>query len=395
MPKKRPEKYLTRREWLARTTMLACGTVFFGLDQAALAQYTTDILAGSRYVGIVPFVNEPPQIMDRPVNEELDGRLLTDLSKIGQSMGVVPTDIFYIRSRASKLLKLGQPWSIKITWPEGSIQLPIERLLAESYSMGVHLMECSGNTIEGHFGMIGTASWGGVPISRILDPLKMDSRPGRILISGFDTYVEKSRTPIPGASWIFSVDDLIRTGAFLATHMNGRPLTLDHGSPVRLFVPHWYGCACIKWVNEISVVDENAEATSQMKEYASRTMQKGVPLLAKDYESALIDPAAMPIRVEQWHVDGRTVYRVVGLLWGGLRPVDNLLIRFNPDMPYVKVPRKYPFPDDTWIFWVHVWEPKQAGTYRFRLKIDEPPLRTRRLDMGFYDRSVTITDPSV
>jgi len=393
MPK-RSKKYLSRREWLARTTLLACGTLFFGLDQTILGQ-THDYLAGARFIGVIPFVGEPNQIMDRPVFEELDGRLLTDLSTIGQSSRVIPTEIFYIRSRASKLLKYGQPWSIKITWPEGSVDLPIEKLLAESYSMGVHLMECSGNTIEGHFGMIGTAAWSGVPFSRILEPLKMAGRPGRILVSGFDTYVTKSRTSIPGASWIFSVDDLINVGAFLATHMNGKPLTLDHGSPVRLFVPHWYGCASIKWVNEISVVDENAEATSQMKEYAGRTMQKGVPRLAKDYEPALIDPAAMPIRIEKWHINERTVYRVVGLLWGGLRTVDNLLIRFNPNDPYVRVGQKYPVIEDSWTFWTHVWQPKKTGTYRIRLKIDEPPLRTRRLDMGFYDRSVTITEPSV
>ena len=60
----------------------------------------------------------------------------------------------------------------------------------------------------------------------------------------------------------------------------------------------WYGCTCIKWLNAITFVDNDAEATSQMQEFAARTHQHGVPKLAKDYKPAIIDQAAMPIRVE-------------------------------------------------------------------------------------------------
>ena len=65
--------------------------------------------------------------------------------------------------------------------------------------------------------------------------------------------------------------------------MNGKPLTKDHGAPIRLIVPGWYGCACIKWVNEITLVDDGAEATSQMQEFAGSTQEVGVPKLVRDY----------------------------------------------------------------------------------------------------------------
>src|SRR5438034_9585635 len=79
---------------------------------------------------------------------------------------------------------------------------------------------------------------------------------------------------IPGASWAFSPEQLEKAGAFLATELNGQPLPKDHGAPVRLVVPGWYGCTSIKWVNEITLVREEVEATSQMLEYAARTLQK-------------------------------------------------------------------------------------------------------------------------
>jgi len=113
--------------------------------------------------------------------------------------------------------------------------------------------------------------------------------------------------------------------------MNGQPLSRDHGAPVRLIMPGWYGCTSIKWVNAITFVDENFLATSQMQEFAARTHQQGVPKLARDYRPAIIDQAAMPIRVEKWFVDGRIKYRVLGILWGGSRLVKALEIRFNPE----------------------------------------------------------------
>jgi hypothetical protein len=143
-------------------------------------------------------------------------------------------------------------------------------------------------------------------------------------------------------------EQLTRAGAFLATHMNGAPLPLDHGAPVRLFVPGWYGCACIKWVNEIRLVGENEPATSQMQEFAARIHQKGVPVLARDYRPATLDQSAMPLRIEKWRLvrDSGLIYRVVGISWGGDRASDRLTLRFNANEPLAPVkvcpPQKTP-----------------------------------------------------
>ncbi len=210
---------------------------------------------------------------------------------------------------------------------------PVELSLAElkktSQPMGVHVMECAGNARSGHFGLMSAAEWSGVPLVELLERVKFKPQSTRVLVSGFDTYPTKSRSSQPGASWIFSWDDLKRARAFLATEMNGKPLTKDHGAPVRLIVPGWYGCACIKWVNEITLVDDGAEATSQMQEFAGSTQQVGVPKLVRDYKPARIEQAAMPTRFEKWIIDERIVYRVTGILWGGYRPVSTLEIRFK------------------------------------------------------------------
>src|SRR5262249_31186062 len=148
-------------------------------------------------------------------------------------------------------------------------------------------------------------------------------------------------------------DDLSR--ALLAVQMNGSPLTRDHGAPVRLIVPGWYGCACIKWVNRVALVPDDAGATTQMREFAARTHQRGIPDLASDYVPAVIDTAAMPIRVEKWaDRDGRVVYNIVGIMWGGNKPTNQLSIRFRSNMRWTRVEQcPMPASTDTWTIWTH------------------------------------------
>src|SRR6266566_2842961 len=140
--------------------------------------------------------------------------------------------------------------------------------------------------------------------------------------------------PSPARVGHFPPSNSKRRGLF-STELNGQPLPKDHGAPVRLVVPGWYGCTSIKWVNEITLVEQEVEATSQMREYAARTLQKGVPQLAKDFQPAAIDQAAMPIRIEKWTIADKIQYRVVGIAWGGSQPINVLQIRFNPEEDYV------------------------------------------------------------
>jgi hypothetical protein len=129
-----------------------------------------------------------------------------------------------------------------------------------------------------------------------------------------------------------------------------------------------------------------------MQEFASRTHQQGVPKLAKDYKPASIDQAAMPIRVEKWQVGEKTKYRVIGILWGGSKPIKSLQIRLNPEEDYVPVDSFTQTVNDPWNFWSHAWTPAASGTYLIRLRVGDPGVPTKRLDLGYYVRSVEVTE---
>ncbi len=387
---------LTRREFL-EASLIAGGTVLFGFDRVTWLEPSKgedkDRFQGGKQLGVLDFVGESRAPLDTVLGAELDGRLYTDLSSAAPEDLVTPTEKFYIRTRASELLENQKPWLIKLG---GLVKQPLNLTLEDLKSMvkpaGLHLTECAGNERKTHFGMLSVADWAGASLSEVLSVVKIKPQATRVLISGFDRYLTRSTTSIPGASWIFTLEELKSSKAFLATEMNGQPLAKDHGAPVRLVVPGWYGCTCIKWVNEVSLVDDDVEATSQMQEYAKRTHQPGVPRLGKDYRPASIDQAAMPIRIEKWVVDGKIKYRVVGILWGGSRPVNVLEIRFNPEEDYVPVDSFQQTTNDPWSFWTRAWTPKKTGIYMIRLRVKDPPVLARRLDSGYYLRSVGITE---
>ena len=338
------------------------------------------------------FLNEPAAL-EVPQGSELDGRLYTDLSALEGPDALTPAEKFYIRTRASELLPDSTSWQVKLGGlVERPVNLAIESLKKTAKPMGSHLMECAGNVRLARFGLLSVGSWAGISMAEVLDHAKTKSAAGRVLISGFDRYAQESRTSMPGASWIFAREQLEKAGAFLATELNGQPLARDHGAPVRLVVPGWYGCTCIKWVNEITFVAEHAVSTSQMREYAARTAQKGVPELGKDFQPAAIEQAAMPVRIEKWRVAGKIRYRVVGIAWGGAQPVRVLQIRFNPEEDYVPIDNFRQVKNDPWTLWTHDWSPKAPGTYAIRLAVKEPAVQARRLDSGYYVRSVEITE---
>jgi DMSO/TMAO reductase YedYZ molybdopterin-dependent catalytic subunit len=214
-----------------------------------------------------------------------------------------------------------------------------------------------------------------------------------VLVGGVDDETTPSRSSNPGASWVIPAAALERLGAFLAVRLNGAPLTPDHGAPVRLVVPGWYGCSWIKWVNEIRVVGGGEPSTVQMLEFSRRTHQDGLPTLARDYEPPVIDFAATPIRVEKRRVNGRLEYRIVGIVWGGDRVVDRLAIRFKAGQapePFPICPP--PATHRTWSLWAYRWRPEAPGIYDIVLKALDSSVRTRRLDISFYIRRVAIDE---
>jgi hypothetical protein len=360
-----------------------------------------------RFISVVSLGNPggaPAPPFGRLLGAGLDARLFTDLSTLGQQSTI---DNFQstlestIRNPQSAMLTAADKFFIRTAAPrdlpaDGKWALDLSGLEPRASSAGRVLIECSGNADQSNYGLMSTADWDGIPVSAVVERMRPPSPRHRILIAGRDD-PGPSRTSVPGASWIFSPDDLQR--ALFATRMNGAPLTRDHGFPVRLIVPGWYGCSCIKWVDRIELLPDDAPATTQMREFAARTHQpsgllrEGQPAQAREFIPAAIDTAAMPVRVEKWLVNRRLEHRITGIIWGGSKPTNALSIRFKTNEPWLPVD-DCPLPASTltWSLWTHTWRPAAPGRYQIVLRVNDPAIRTRRLDIFFYVREIQIDD---
>ena len=340
-------------------------------------------------VGLVPLHGDAAR--DTPFGrivggDGLDARKFTDLSKLHVNNLVTPTPDVFLRTAAPAAVaeRLAK-------WP-----IPAERLRRDARSMGAHLIECSGNVDPDNFGLMSVADWRGIPLVEFAENAAATRGRGvpfnGVFVGGVD-HPTTSRTSAAGASWVFSNADLEKTGAFLATHINDEPLPVDHGAPIRLVVPGWYGCSWIKWVDDIHFVGADEPVTSQMIEFSLRTHQRTIPKRALEYEPPAIDLAAAPIRVEKRRVDGRLEYRIIGIVWGGERPVDRLAIRFRAGeapTPFALCPA--PQTHRTWSLWEYRWRPAAPGVYSIALSAADPAIRTRRLDVSFYVRRVVVDE---
>ncbi len=355
------------------------------------AQDCPDPFADGTLLAVLDWQGEPDRDLEELTGQGLDARYVLDLASLDDDSLVVPNDRFYVRTGKPDLLPDTDGWVIRVRGLDDDLDLALDDLADLAHDQGVVLMECSGNTDYGGFGLMSAARWGGILFADLLALIGTLPDGARVLVSGFDDHSQPSTgSSVEGASWVFTPEQLIDAGAFLATSMNGAPLRDDHGFPIRLVVPGWYGCCCIKWVDEIRFVGADQPATGQMQEFASRTHQDGVPALAADYLPAEVDQVAAPIRVEQWQLDGEIVYRVVGLLWGGRTPTDALTIIINGGDPQ-PVTLCPPHDDNrTWRLWTWTWTDAAPGRAVISMAIDDPTVQTRRLDSGWYDREVVV-----
>ncbi len=371
------------------------GGVDGGVDSALpdTALECENTFAGGTLLGVVPFVGN-----DRPLEVRTgrgwDGRLYTDLSSVPEET-VVPNETFYIRTLDPDRLDRSAAWQVEVSGLAEATSLSLDDLVGTGVrDMGLHVLECSGNGGPS-FGLMSAAQWGGVPVMEVLDRLSIDPEATAVEVRGFDDHSVPSigGHSTPGAAWIFTFDQLASAGAFFATEMNGEPLPNDHGAPVRLYVPGWYGCSCIKWVNSLRFVDDSEPATGQMREFATRTHQPRSATLASEFLPAMMDQAAMPVRVEKWRVDGAIVYRVYGILWGGQRPTDPLILGWGGDANQLLIETCPPHAMNAmWTVWQTAWRPSRTGDHSLRMRIEDPSIDTNRLDTGYYARNVDIDE---
>ena len=125
---------------------------------------------------------------------------------------------------------------------------------------------------------IGTAEWGGTPLSPLLEEAGVPDGTVEVLFTGLDRGIDGGIEQAYQRS--LTLDEAMRDDVLLACEMNGQPLPAQHGFPLRLVVPGWYGMTSVKWLERIAFLDRPFDGYQQAHSYRLRRSEddEGEPL---------------------------------------------------------------------------------------------------------------------
>ena len=115
--------------------------------------------------------------------------------------------------------------------------------------------ECGGNREQVMHRMVGNATWAGCSLKAILD----EARPSKDVLEAIFWAADEGKETIRGNDYMMnfarsmSLPDALDSDAILAYEVEGQPLPIIHGFPVRLLVPGWYGVSNVKWLERIEL----------------------------------------------------------------------------------------------------------------------------------------------
>ena len=244
----------------------------------------------------------------------------------------MPNARFYVRNHFDTPRLDPLSWRLEV---KGLVERPLRLSLRDLHSMRsetlVATLECAGNgrsafdpPTEGEqwqLGAVSTAEWTGVPLAEILDRAGLTPAAMEIVFRGADQgSTGETADPIRFERSLL-VSDASESSSLLAYAMNGEPLPLEHGYPLRLIVPGWYAVASVKWLTEIEATGSPFTGFFQTERYVYETERSGAvtrePVRLQQVRAVITQPSA-----GQQVTAGDLIVR--GVAWSGAAPIDKV-----------------------------------------------------------------------
>ncbi|AOB32645.1 sulfite oxidase [Bordetella sp. H567] len=253
---------------------------------------------------------------------------------------ITPANQLYIRNNVAppdaSIVKDRDAWKVSV---EG-VKAPREITVGELKTMGLAtlamVLQCSGNGRKffphkpsgtpWNVGAAGCVVWTGLPVSQLVQALGgladgahyMTGRGGETLPAGIDANIVVVERSVP----LEAMQD-----ALLAWEMNGEPISLAHGGPLRLIVPGYSGVNNVKYIKRLAFTPEQTQAAIQNVRY------RLAPVGAKETPQ---QPAVWQMDVKSW-INGFESegtlrpgpYVIRGVAFGGMDAVKSVDISID------------------------------------------------------------------
>jgi DMSO/TMAO reductase YedYZ molybdopterin-dependent catalytic subunit len=233
-----------------------------------------------------------------------------------------------------------ESWRLSI---QGNVRSPMELSLEDLRSRPTTTqavtLECAGNgrtMIEPHvvsqpwvLEAVGNAEWTGTPLRGVLERAGLRPDTAELVFTGADRGVQEGVAHAYARS--LTVQEALREEVMLVYAMNGRPLEPQHGAPVRLLVPGWYGMASVKWLTGVEAVTEPFDGFQQAVAYRYQDDPDDTPgkPVSRMRPRALMVPPGVP----DFQTRGRFVsagpVELTGRAWSGAGPVQRVEVAID------------------------------------------------------------------
>jgi DMSO/TMAO reductase YedYZ molybdopterin-dependent catalytic subunit len=218
---------------------------------------------------------------------------------------------------------------------ENPLSLTLEEIRARPAVSQYITLSCISNSVGGE--LISTSRWTGVRLKDVLEEAGVHPEAQEVYIEAIDGFYES-----------VSMADMMDERTLLVYEMNGEPLPVVHGFPLRIYIPNRYGMKQPKWIVRMELIDE---------EGPGYWVDRGWSEEARVRTTSVIDNVA----VGQPSSDGERI-PIGGIAWAGARGISKVEVRID-DGPWVEAQLRIPpLSPLTWVQWRYDW-PSQPGRH--------------------------------
>jgi DMSO/TMAO reductase YedYZ molybdopterin-dependent catalytic subunit len=267
-----------------------------------------------------------------------------------------------------------QTWRLDVDGRVGTeLSLELDALRALPPHEVVATMECAGNgrarldprpvSQPWLLEAVGTGRWRGVRLRDLLDQAHVELDTAEVLFTGLDRGIESGEEQVFQRS--LSLADALEPDVLLAYELNGVPLPPQHGFPLRLLVPGWYGMTNVKWLTRITLIEEPFTGYQQARGYRLRQTdeEQGEPL-SRIYPRALMVPPGIPDFMTRERTVHAGTVTIEGRAWSGLAPVAAVEVSADDGATWHDAQLDPPeLGRWAWRRWSYAWDAAEPGRH--------------------------------
>ena len=286
---------------------------------------------------------------------------------------ITPTEHFFVRSHMSKPVVDVAAWRLSLdglvsnplTWSMEDIKkLPAVEMVA--------VLECAGNGrafykpglpgMQWTGGGVGNARWRGVRLADVLKGAGVKPEGKYVSFNGADQPLGTQPDFIRAIPLKKSLDP----DTLLAFEMNGEPIPVAHGFPLRLIVPGWAGDNWSKWVTNMSVLDKEFEGfwMKTAYRYPVRPVPPGATVAPADLKPLEgLRPKSIIVGPQDGEGVANGAVRIHGTAYAGESPIVKVDVSTDSGRTWRAAALGRDKARYAWRLWELQWTPPGPGSY--------------------------------